>query len=45
MKDYDSQRIEQILKNQRAMMIWMSRSPYYEGYFSKNVEDTEELIE
>ena len=36
--------INQILKNQRDIMIWIGKGKYYEGYFSKRIEETEELL-
>ena len=37
--------LRQILKNQKNIMIWISKGKYWEGYFAKNIEDTEVLIE
>ena len=39
------EQIKQILKNQRDIMIWLSKGKYYEGYFSKRIEETEALLE
>ena len=39
--------LNQILVNQRNIMIWISsnETPYYKGYFAGNIKNTEELIE
>ena len=37
--------LKQILKNQKNIMIWISKGDAWKGYFAKNIEDTEELIE
>lgn len=37
--------ILQILKNQRSLMIWLSKGDYTQGYFSKNIKDTESILD
>jgi len=40
--------LKQILVNQKDIMIWIhgmkSKRAFYEGYFAKRIEETEELI-
>jgi len=45
-KDNIEKILRQILTNQRNIMIWISSEskPYHVGYFSENIEDTEELL-
>lgn len=38
------EKINQILRNQRNIMIKLSDGRYYEGYFACRIEETEELL-
>jgi len=44
-KNKQEQALKQILINQRAIMIWIGKQPYFEGYFKHNIEATEEKID
>lgn len=42
--EHTNKMLEQILENQRCIMIHLSKGPFYEGYFSENIKETEELL-